>query len=63
MATESMLRPVEIIRSKRKCKAFILACEAAKKAAEETDEEQIAFCEDLRGEELRKFLNGFLSKH
>lgn len=56
MATESMLRPVEIIRSKKKCKAFILACEAAKKAAEESDDDLTVEFEDLRGEELRKFL-------
>lgn len=61
MATESMLRPVEIIRSKKKCKAFIRALEAAKKAAETSKEDYIAICEDLHGEELRKVLNDYLS--
>lgn len=63
MATESMLRPVEFIRSKKKCKAFILAAEAAKKAAEESEEDFSVSFKDVRGEELRKLLNEHLSKH
>ncbi len=56
MATESMLRPVEIIRSKEKCKAFILAAEAAKKAAEKSEEDFPVSFKDVRGEELRSIL-------
>lgn len=59
MATESMLRTIEVIRSKKKCKALILALEAAERKAYETPEQTI-HCEELRGEKLRSVLSDYL---